>query len=435
MGNRTAATCPSPNTDFDRPLEWKLPGCKLDCPEIVLPDAYALEADGRFACSKAAIGEAVVECQVDDTCNTFWNFTGCDLLRNCIVPSYVDWCRVDVSRCTDLGPGESCNITCAPDYVGLEVNASCPDNNIDSEQEMLLSAVPDCKCPVPPAPKGYASRSMVEEEELPMEELPMDGGIWECAKEYTGTAIPTCEINRKTCKPHVHLTGCLPIHKCAAPDIRYMGDRTECQMIPSGEDCTSKCLKHDCISGGPLIFRCPALNTDPKLKPTLIDGTCKVRCESCQTSILVDTNPQAGVISGTLRFGEAHASGRMPVRDIQGYRIFWMDPCGKDLGEIAFEKQQRNPNTCCATGSYKVKVDNVSIPGDENEVQLVIGILTSYGELEHPTRVTFSDSARNTTVTETPKRIITSSSRRWHAQTLGNILILGCVAARIVQSL
>lgn len=429
IGNRTAATCPSPNTDFNRPLEWKRPGCKLDCPEIVLPDGYVLEADGRFACSQAAIGEAVADCQVDDTCNTFWNFTGCDLLRNCTIPSDIDRCRVDVSRCSELGPGESCNITCAPDYVGVELNATCPDNNIDPAQPIVLSAMPDCKCPVPPAPKGYASRSMLEETELPM-----DGGIWECAKDYTGTAIATCEINRETCKQRVDLSGCLPIHHCAPPDIKYMGDRKECQMIPSGEDCEAKCLRHDCISGGPLTFRCPALNTDPKLKPTLIDGTCKVRCELCQTNVLVDTNPQPGVISGTLRFGEAHASGRMPVSEIQGYRVFWTDRCGKDLGDIAYEKQQRNPNTCCATGSYKVNIENVLMPGDEDQLQLMIGIVTNYGELEHPTRVTFSDSTRNITVTEPPKRIITSSSRRWRAHNRGHMLILGCVAALLMQS-
>eukprot|EP00930_Biecheleria_cincta_P042236 TRINITY_DN29055_c0_g1_i1.p1 TRINITY_DN29055_c0_g1~~TRINITY_DN29055_c0_g1_i1.p1 ORF type:complete len:1012 (-),score=52.08 TRINITY_DN29055_c0_g1_i1:326-3154(-) len=426
LGNRTTATCPSPNTDFNRPLEWKRPGCKLDCPEIRVPDGYVLEADGTFSCSEAAIGEAIVECQVDDTCNTFWNYTGCFLLRNCIIPSYIDRCRVDVENCTDLGPGESCMMGCAESYVGSEVNGTCPDNNIDPYQPIILNAKVDCKCPVPQPPVGYASTHILGAE------LQMDGGGWECAEMYTGNAIPTCHIDRETCMPTVHLTGCLPIHRCAPPDIEYMGDRTECQMIPSGAECTQQCLKHDCITGGPLIFRCPSQNTDPKCQPTLIGGTCQVRCELCQTNVFVDTNPQPGVLSGMLRFGEAHASGRMPVRDIRGFRIFWADRCGKDMGFIAYQPQQPNPNTCCATGAYKVNLENLVIPGEENQLQIVVGIDTSYGELEYPTRIRYSDSTSNVSVTRPPNKIVTSAGRKTQPFNFGRISMLGCMAVLIM---
>ena len=39
-------------------------------------------------------------------------------------------------------------------------------------------------------------------------------------------------------------------------------------------------------------------------------------------------------MAGTLQFGEAHASGKMPVQGIQGYRVFMADDCGEQVGMV-----------------------------------------------------------------------------------------------------
>ena len=54
----------------------------------------------------------------------------------------------------------------------------------------------------------------------------------------------------------------------------------------------------------------------------------------CRTRTFIDTDARPGWMAGTLQFGEAHASGKMPVQGIQGYRVFMADDCGEQVGMV-----------------------------------------------------------------------------------------------------
>ena len=57
-----------------------------------------------------------------------------------------------------------------------------------------------------------------------------------------------------------------------------------------------------------------------------------VQYQVCRSKTFIDTDARPGWMAGTLQFGEAHASGKMPVQGIEGYRIFLADDCGEQVG-------------------------------------------------------------------------------------------------------
>eukprot|EP00913_Durusdinium_trenchii_P021631 g20326.t1 len=85
------------------------------------------------------------------------NWEGCDKLVPCAMPS-VDNCRFDVSRCTQVPPGGSCEIHCQAPLTGNHTVAVCKDLNTNPLQELdyfpltcLLESCPDPS----PWPAGY----------------------------------------------------------------------------------------------------------------------------------------------------------------------------------------------------------------------------------------------------------------------------------------
>eukprot|EP00931_Biecheleriopsis_adriatica_P049938 TRINITY_DN28901_c0_g1_i1.p1 TRINITY_DN28901_c0_g1~~TRINITY_DN28901_c0_g1_i1.p1 ORF type:complete len:2003 (+),score=252.77 TRINITY_DN28901_c0_g1_i1:394-6009(+) len=398
----SVAICPSPNTIADRPLEWEEPICSLECPPKVIPKAYAEDENGVDVCSVHALGKADVKCLVHpNNCTTYWDFSGCDLLQPCQLPK-LDACRIDPGDCADLSPGGLCVLSCTESFVGPEVNATCPEGNIDPTTEIILDGQLDCKCPFPEPEPGYEEAYW----EGPFMEI--DGGEWVCADNYAGTAVATCEVDAE-CNPLTTLSGCELIYHCAPPQETYMGHPSDCQKIEAGTTCEARCIAHECVTGGPLQFACPFENTDPTRKPDLIAGVCKVNCEICKATLFVDTDPRPGILTGKLRFGEAHANGRMPVTGIHGYHAYFTDDCGLFVGRtLGYVERSKIVYECCAATAYSIDLKEVKVP--TAAVQMVVAVNTSFGELLYAAPVVWTDLTEN--LTTVAPRIITAGGPR-----------------------
>jgi len=99
----------------------------------------------------------------------------------------------------------------------------------------------------------------------------------------------------------------------------------------------------------------------------------------------------------------------MPVEGVFGYRVFFADECGMQVGPtLGYVPRSERLYACCAATAYSLEVSDAEIP--QAATQLLIAINTSYGEMPHGTPIEYSDLTQ--TVVETTPRVITADSRR-----------------------
>jgi len=157
------------------------------------------------------------------------------------------------------------------------------------------------------------------------------------------------------------------------------------------------------------LYSCPPDNVDPDRTPDLVEGTCLVRCEICDSKLFVDTDERPGYLTGKVRFGEAHASGLMPVHGIHGYNVFFADDCGIPISIIEYVTGREIPYECCAATAYSVSLEGVPIPPGATSLRVAVNM--SFGELLHAARVEFTDLTQPTTTTEELKVATAGGSR------------------------
>jgi len=404
----TMAKCPNPNTIRNGPADWEPPFCSLLCPEMnrmSLPPNYTTVGD-TVVCAEGAVGMARVECRINPQCEAFWHFSGCLMLQQCVLPM-VDRCRIDVGNCTTVFPGEYCIMSCQADFMGGEVIGRCPDGNTNAGQLIEFDDSLVCTCPPPAAKAGY---------QLMSTSTASDGGDWMCREGWTGSAIVSCNVNPDTCQMTVMLSGCVALHNCAPPDVAYLSHSDDCQDIPAGEVCEARCAASDCVVGGPLQFTCPAENVDKTQPAVWLSGSCRVRCEVCRTTAFIDTDARPNNIAGTLQFGEAHANGVMPVQGIQGYRVFFANDCGEQVGpSLGYVPRSAQLYSCCAATAYSLSIA-AEVPPMATSIRIAIN--GTLGDLPYGVLVSFTDRAE-TEVMSTPKPITSSGLRPF-----GDILLM-----------
>ncbi|CAE7625023.1 unnamed protein product [Symbiodinium microadriaticum] len=402
--NSSLARCPDLNTEANRTPDWEEPDCEPLCPPMDPPANYTLE-QGVLMCVADAVGQPMAECRINQTnCQAYWHYAGCHLLTPCAVPA-IDACRMDIGNCTEVLPGEWCEMRCRDGLVGGEFMGSCPSDNVDSTTPLAFDRPPSCHCPVAAPQLGYRPNHSHGHGHSHSN---VDGGRWQCAEDWTGTAEATCVID-DGCNIQVTLSGCVPIHSCAPPLPMYLSHPDDCRRVPAGSTCAARCAPFACVSGGPVTVECPAANRDPTLPAELLEGSCSVRCEICRSTPFLDSDPRPGHIAGMLRFGEAHANGQMPVEGVFGYRVFFADGCGMQVGPtLGYVPRSERLYACCAATAYSLEVSDAEIP--QGAAQLLIAINTSFGEMPHGTSIEYSDLSQ--TVVETTPRVITADSRR-----------------------
>ena len=134
-----------------------------------------------------------------------------------------------------------------------------------------------------------------------------------------------------------------------------------------------------------------------------------------------------------IRFGEAHADGEMPVDGIFGYRIFFADECGQQVGPtLGHVPRSEMLYACCAATAYSLQVSDAQIP--PAATQLLIAINTSFGEMPHGTPIEYSDLTQ--TVAETTPRAITADGRTFDASAPRFLVVLKTqIIARVLKRL
>eukprot|EP00929_Paragymnodinium_shiwhaense_P012831 TRINITY_DN120723_c0_g1_i1.p1 TRINITY_DN120723_c0_g1~~TRINITY_DN120723_c0_g1_i1.p1 ORF type:complete len:3781 (-),score=827.89 TRINITY_DN120723_c0_g1_i1:177-10991(-) len=285
-GNATVAKCQDLNVDPERPLEYEEPKCELVCPyPKTAPEGYFIRWDG-LVCDEGYTGLPSWTCQkAEDTCDLIYTFIGCEKLENCAnlnISNLTDMpCGVNVSACVDIGPGESCNITCTANYTGEPSLGTCPPNNTILDLPLTFE-YPNCSyyCNDPmTAPLGYAW------------EENGDNSSWVCNASlppgYLGEPNWTC--HNIDCKPTVVWEGCLPIVNCGPAiyeglDFCRLNASDDCFNLTPGGMCEVNCSS-PWFYGSAVNATCPWNNTDPNKPPEVDDIVCGV--EPLQTGYFI----------------------------------------------------------------------------------------------------------------------------------------------------
>ncbi|CAE7815734.1 unnamed protein product [Symbiodinium microadriaticum] len=249
VGDPTFARCPTFNINPNQPVDWPPPVCVLDCPmPDPIPVGYELVRAGdpgmdildEWRCAPGYVGQAVSRCIFDNEteCGVAQVLSGCLKLEPCVLPSMAH-CSLNFSECLELGPGESCTVTCKASYAGfirpimeheeededenfsnfsndsnrsfvsnmsnatipwpLEpslvpsdgVMGSCPAGNTIAGREFdmmeLLCVFEDCIDPEP-IPEPFVKLQATNSSE----------DSWQCADGFAGNATATC-VMRQDC--------------------------------------------------------------------------------------------------------------------------------------------------------------------------------------------------------------------------------------------
>eukprot|EP00913_Durusdinium_trenchii_P016479 g15490.t1 len=211
--------------------------------------------------------------------------TGCKVKVPCVPPASLEGCKYDTSQCGSVTPGAECQLKCRKPYSGLGVFATCPDDNTDPEQEViLLGSFLDCDCPDPAAefiPAGYVKRE----------------GEWVCGPGFAGTALkrqrlvvdrrekPSATKRRgcerpDTCLEEPEFLGCLPLQPCVIPEVdTCMFDLSDCINVMPSEICQISCVppyKQQLQNA-----TCRPDNTDPLQPIEWEAGRCELDWEDC----------------------------------------------------------------------------------------------------------------------------------------------------------
>lgn len=255
------ARCPATNTNLStQPVIQDFPTCELSCP---VPDASLLPVGYRkepeLQCDVGWHGQVQMACERFANCTYKVRVEGCQPLVPCL-PFVLEEklsCRMQAVNCSQVAPGELCEVTCLPPYTGLPGNATCPANNVDPQQALNFIA-PACMADCDPYPPGYMKTA--------------EG--WSCAEGWGGSV----RIDRADCGSLFQLSGCLPLQPCV--DLRVSRCRLnapDCVGVPAGGSCKVSCPE-GLYAPGFTYARCPAGNTDP-LQELVYELECVAICE------------------------------------------------------------------------------------------------------------------------------------------------------------
>ncbi|CAL1145512.1 unnamed protein product [Cladocopium goreaui] len=261
----TLGTCPDDNVDPMRTVTWTHPTCELRCPAPnPMPDGFVWDEATRTAsCKEGYLGPASTVCIVNNmTCEVTTFVSGCQKLMPCLLPP-VDPCRVNMTQCRDVMPGESCRPRCIQPFelYGPAALARCPENNLLPDAELQWLQFPNCsvfECEDPsPVPAGYAFGINENDPVAVGHGIPR----WYCAPGYVGIAERVCSGNA-TCGVVAFLSGCLPIIACRAPVVDTCRvDDSRCGSIRPGSRCTLSCRPP--FVGAQTVASCSVRNTEP----------------------------------------------------------------------------------------------------------------------------------------------------------------------------
>eukprot|EP00439_Symbiodinium_sp_Y106_P057262 s2270_g8.t1 len=287
LGN-TSVSCSQTNID---PNGLMIPqDFKCECPDpAIVPTGY-MKTGGRVSgrpgkvfgltvgreeetgnswqCTDAYIGQVSHTCSTRADCTLDVHLSGCDELLPC--ESLESNCLYDASNCTDVMPGDTCDIFCESPYVGTmppTLTATvglCPAGNIEPNRSLIWAA-PICNHTVCPTPATSHTGFVLTTQ-------------WTCDTGYGGTAVESCPINlQNNCSSETQLTGCLPVVGCVKPSAdECVYDTSDCDNIGPGEVCVLRCTTN--YDGTPTGGICLASNTNPNRLVEWQRPRCRMVC-------------------------------------------------------------------------------------------------------------------------------------------------------------
>lgn len=149
--------------------------------------------------------------------------------------------------------------------------------------------------------------------------------------------------------------------------------------------CETYTVDHPCVEQSKLVFSCPADNVDFERQPDLISGTFRTKCKVCglETTDFLDVDPRKRIVNMTFEFGPNALDGTVDEDGIEEYHIYFADTCGNLLpvdsdnksatGEIRRIPVDRSLEAgCCTFGAYKVGPLLARMPGEEENLTVVV---------------------------------------------------------------
>lgn len=247
--NATEPSCPAGNIDPTKVIEFERIRCEFQvCIDPhPTPLGYTKLPNGTWTCQRGFVGEVVKECHV---CNASLALSGCMPVMPCVAPVLPDdQCMLDLSNCTFLNPGDSCEIACQWPFAGsLPSYGVCPSDNTDPTFEFNFT-MPHCEltCHSPdPVPEGYVLA---------------ESGEWQCAESYSGKAEYHCELMSE-CWSMASLCGCYAPLACDVPTVEFCTHvEIGCNAsLPAGQECNFTCIPP--FVGDMEVAHCPHDNQD-----------------------------------------------------------------------------------------------------------------------------------------------------------------------------
>eukprot|EP00439_Symbiodinium_sp_Y106_P081146 s906_g20.t1 len=375
VGDPTFARCPTFNINPNQPVDWSPPVCildtwlyrprlaldvlrsesirylsqfqlvlggiEVDCPmPDIIPEGYELVRAGdpgveildEWRCAPGYVGQAVSRCIFDNEteCGVGQVLSGCLKLQPCVLPSMAH-CSLNFSECLELGPGESCMITCKASYAGfirppMEHEEEDEDENFSNfsndsnrsfvtnmsnatmpwplEPSLLPSDGVMGSCPVGNTIAGREFEMMelicvfedcIDPEPIPepfvkLQATNSSEDSWQCADGFAGNATATC-VMREDCVGEYELSECLPVAPCGSPVVDLCRfEAAVCDMAP-GSSCPL-------LDGVPGMAVCPQMNTEWGAPPEILQLQRKfskvwIRLPDCESPCIYLEDVQA----------------------------------------------------------------------------------------------------------------------------------------------
>lgn len=286
-GTPSYAQCPADNNRPGLEPKYEWPDCRPACPAAPgqpTPPGYLWDdATKTWGCSDGYIGPAKVNCTISQDCEWMLDYDGCEKLEPCAELN-VSSCELDISNCTGLDQGDTCEIRCqSPYFFGTSTLAKCPDGNTIVDREIIYT-LPVCEvqCPDPdPPPIGYVKTEFGEFECAPGYAWnPRAGNLSEEEQRENAKVKKTCvtTLNATKCVTTTHLDGCFKIVPCKSPDPRTqppcLFNTSLCGSVAAGGSCNVSCNAP--FSGTIGHGSCKVNNTNPHRPLAYTWPTCSL---------------------------------------------------------------------------------------------------------------------------------------------------------------
>lgn len=222
-------------------------------------------ADCNATCSG---GLPVLTCPLDKPTVDF-KAKQCRVCQQITFNTFVDTCMYNVTQCVNVGPGKSCDIDCAGQYmrVGNKTTGTCPAGN-SNPSRLLIWQKPVCECPEPPLLEGYIK--------YPTGCVGLECK-YRCTDRFSGTPKVMCAPDNQ-CNVTSYLTGCKKLTPCALPSVdRCRFDVSRCASVQPGKSCEIHCRKP--LLGNYTVGMCPDQNTNESTELDYYPLTCLL--ETC----------------------------------------------------------------------------------------------------------------------------------------------------------